>query len=221
MAICRIYPLIGRCRLDTNVVMYYFYIMIKQKKMTENISTLNATGKVRENNIMRNAERTMVNDDTVMERPVINDLIGEGGENFFNYLEEHGLTNDDNMLVLSSRHHFYYDPNELQSVTTLINVKKLNLIKHLDNFLQSIVYVLSPESNFIGCFSDWKSQKGIGITSRMYKGFINFLDAKIDVDFDQKDVLKLLESHGFKVMDMTEINGLTYFRAQNIGIQAN
>ena len=221
MAISRIYPLIGRCRLDTNVVMYYFYIMIKQKKMTENISTLNATGKVRENNIMRNAERTLVNDVTVMERPVINDLIGEGGENFFNYLEEHGLTNDDNMLVLSSRHHFYYDPNELQSVTTLINVKKLNLIKHLDNFLQSIVYVLSPESNFIGCFSDWKSQKGIGITSRMYKGFINFLDAKIDVDFDQKDVLKLLESHGFKVMDMTEINGLTYFRAQNIGIQAN
>ena len=221
MVISRIYPLIGRCRLDTNVVMYYFYIMIKQKKMIENISTLNATGKVRENNIMRNAERTMVNDVTVMERPVINDLIGEGGENFFNYLEEHGLTNDDNMLVLSSRHHFYYDPNELQSVTTLINVKKLNLIKHLDNFLQSIVYVLSPESNFIGCFSDWKSQKGIGITSRMYKGFINFLDAKIDVDFDQKDVLKLLESHGFKVMDMTEINGLTYFRAQNIGIQAN
>ena len=54
-----------------------------------------------------------------------------------------------------------------------------------------------------------------------YKGFINFLDAKIDVDFDKKDVLKLLESHGFKVMDMTEINGLTYFRAQNLGIQAN
>jgi hypothetical protein len=189
--------------------------------MMENISTLNATGTVRGKSLMRNEERTIVNDDAVMERPVISDLIGEGGENFFYYLEEHGLTNDDNILVLSSRHHFYYDPNELQSVTTLINVKKLNLIKHLDNFLQSIVYVLSPESNFIGCFSDWKSQKGIGITSRMYKGFINFLDAKIDVDFDQKDVFKLLESHGFKVMDMTEINGLTYFRAQNVGIQAN
>jgi hypothetical protein len=189
--------------------------------MMENISTLNATGIIREKNLVRNSDMTMKNNDTVMESPVMSDLIDEGGENFFNYLEWHGLTNDDNMLVLSSRHHFYYDPNELQSVTTLINVKKLNLIKHLDSFLQSIVYVLSPESNFIGCFSDWKSQKGTGITSRMYKGFINFLDAKIDVDFDQKDVLKLLESHGFRVMDMTEINGLTYFRAQNLGIQAN
>jgi hypothetical protein len=187
----------------------------------ENISTLNATMKVREKSPMRNSVRTMKNDESLKESPVLNDLIGEGGENFFNYLEWHGLTNDDNMLVLPSRNHFYYDPNELQSVTTIINVKKLNLIKHLDTFLQSIVYVLSPESNFIGCFSDWKSQKGAGITSRMYKGFINFLDAKIDVDFDQKDVLKLLESHGFKVMDMTEINGLTYFRAQNLGIQAN
>jgi hypothetical protein len=55
----------------------------------------------------------------------------------------------------------------------------------------------------------------------MYKGFINFLDARIDVDFDKNDVSKLLESHGLKVIDMTEINGLTYFRAQNLGIQAN
>jgi hypothetical protein len=187
----------------------------------ESISTLNATGKVREKSLLKNRERTILNDDTVMESPVMSDLLSEGGENFFNYLEWHGLSNDDNMLVLSSTRHFYYDPNELQGVTTLINVKKLNLIKNLDTFLQSVVYVLSPESNFIGCFSDWKSQKGIGITSRMYKGFINFLDARIDVDFDKKDVIKLLESHGFRVMDMTEINGLTYFRARNLGIQAN
>jgi hypothetical protein len=189
--------------------------------MMEKISTLNATVKMDEKNITRNMDRTRLNEERTIESPVMSDLIAEGGENFFNYLEWHGLTNEDNMLVLSSRHHYYYDPNELQSITTLINVKKLNLIKHLDSFLKSVVYVLSPESNFIGCFSDWKTQKGIGITSRMYKGFINFIDSKIDVDYDKKDVSKLLESHGFKVMDMTEINGLTYFRARNLGIQAN
>jgi len=43
----------------------------------------------------------------------------------------------------------------------------------------------------------------------------NFLDAKIDVEIDSKDFSRLLESHGFKVLDMTEINGLTYFRTQN------
>ena len=187
----------------------------------ENISTLNVTGKISEKNIMRNYDVTDLKEGTKIENPVMSDLLAEGGENFFNYLEWHGLTKDDNMLVLSSRHHYYYDPNELRSITTLINVKKLNLIKHLDTFLHSIVHVLSPESNFVGCFSDWKTQKGIGITNRMYKGFINFIDSKIDVDYDKKDVSKLLESHGFKVIDMTEINGLTYFRAKNLGIQAN
>jgi hypothetical protein len=189
--------------------------------MMENISTLNATRKVNEENLMRNLDITKSDEERWMENPVMNDLIAEGGENFFNYLEWHGLAKEDNMLVLSSRHHYYYDPNELQSVTTLINVKKLNLIKHLDSFLQSVVHVLSPESNFVGCFSDWKTQRGTGFTSRMYKGFINFLDAKIDVDFDKNDVSKILESHGLRVIDMTEINGLTYFRAQNPGIEAN
>ena len=202
-------------------VMIYFYIIIKLKRMMENISTLNVTGKISEKSIMRNSDRTINKQEKTVENPVMSDLIAEGGENFFNYLEWHGLTNEDNMLVLSSRHHYYYDPNELQAVTTLINVKKLNLIRHLDTFLHSIEHVLSPESNFIGCFSDWKTQKGSGITSRMFRGFINFIDSKIDVDYDKKDVSKLLESHGFRVVDMTEIDGLTYFRARNLGMQAN
>ncbi len=162
-----------------------------------------------------------VRKERVMEKPVINELIAEGGENFVDYLKCHGLTDEDNMLVLSSKRHYYYDPNELQSVTTLINTKKLNLIKHLDSFLQSVVLVLSHQSTFIGCFSDWKIQKGAGLHSRMYKGLINFLDARTDVEYDRNYVSKLLESHGFRVMDMTVINGLTYFRAQNTGFQAN
>jgi hypothetical protein len=118
-------------------------------------------------------------------------------------------------LVLSSKSHYYYDSEELKEVTTLINLKKLNLIKHLDEFLHTICYGLSPKTNFIGCFSDIKSQKGISLTSRMYKRFINFLDSRIDIEIDSKDISKLLESHGFKIMDMTEINGMTYFRTQN------
>jgi hypothetical protein len=156
-----------------------------------------------------------------IENPVINNLIEEGGENFYNYLECHGLADEDNMLVLSSKHHYYYDPTELERITTLINVKQLNLIKHLDSFLHSVVHVLSPDSNFVGCFYDWKSQKSTGFTARIFKNLVNFIDAKIDVDYDKKDVSRLLEAHGFRVVDMTEINGLTYFRAQNLGLQAN
>jgi hypothetical protein len=187
--------------------------------MMVNNSTFDVAGKTNEESVMRNL--ISANEQRTIENPVLHDLIAEGGESFLNYLECHGLATEDNTLVLSSKHHFYYDPNELESVTTLINVKKLNLIKHLDAFLQSIVHVLSPESNFIGCFSDWKTQKDNGISSRMFKGFLNFIDAKIDVEFDRKEVSKLLESHGLKVIDMREINGMTYFRAKHIKIQAN
>ncbi len=57
--------------------------------------------------------------------------------------------------------------------------------------------------------------KGKSPIMRLYKRFINFLDAKIDTEVDSSDISRLLESHGFKVIDMTEINGLTYFRSQN------
>ena len=146
---------------------------------------------------------------------VTDKLVSEVDENFMNYLNWHGLANEDNLLVLSSKLHYYYDYEELKEVTTLINLKKLNLVKHLDDFLHTLYNGLSPKTNFIGCFADRKTQKGIGITSRLYKRFLNFLDARIDVEIDSKEFSRLLESHGFKVIDMTEINGLTYFRTQN------
>jgi len=147
-------------------------------------------------------------------------LASEVDENFLNYLNWHGLANEDNALVLSSKLHYYYDYEELKEVTTLINLKKLNLVKHLDDFLHNLYDGLSPRTNFIGCFADRKAQKGTSVTSRLYKKFLNFLDAKIDVDIDSKEFSKMLESHGFKVIDMTEINGLTYFRTQNFRASA-
>ena len=195
--------------------MIYFYQMILSRKIMEEMSVLNRSGIVKDNNVRTNSHGTKIRKEKEEVNPVIDNLIEEGGENFFHYLKWHGLSQERNMLVLSSKHHYYYDHNELESVTTLINLKKLNLIKHLDSFLHSVCNVLSPKTNFIGCFSDWKTQKGVGLTSRMYKGFINFIDARIDMEIDKNDVSRLLEANGFQVIDMTEINGLTYFRALN------
>jgi hypothetical protein len=141
----------------------------------------------------------------------------EVDENFMNYLNRNGLANEDNLLVLSSKLHYYYNYEELKSVTTLINLKKLNLVGHLDDFLHSLYDGLSPKANFVGCFADRKAQKGVTITSRLYKKLLNFLDAKVDIEIDRGHFSKKLESHGFKIIDMTEINGLTYFRTQNQG----
>ena len=90
----------------------------------ENISTLNRTEIGSESNVMNYIGRSRTRKEESGKNPVINDLISEGGENFFDYLNWNGLAHENNMLVLSSRHHYYYDPTELKSVTTLINIKK-------------------------------------------------------------------------------------------------
>ena len=189
--------------------------------MMEEIMNLQRSGILTEKKIRTKINGKKLTSQKTEINPVIEKLITEGGENFFNYLHWVGLANEPNLLVLSSKHHYYYDNNDLKGITTLINLKKLNLINHLDSFLHSVYHVLSPETNFIGCFSDRETQKHAGWSSRMYKRFINFLDARIDFEIDKNDVSGLLESHGFKVIDMTEINGLTYFRTQNNGRSVN
>lgn len=159
--------------------------------------------------------RTKTSPEVIKKNQISDKLVAEVDEIFMNYLNSHGLANENNLLVLSSKLHFYYDYEELKEVTTLINLKKLNLIEHLDDFLDTLNSGLSPKTNFVGCFSDRNAQKGVSVTSRLYKRFLNFLDAKTDVEIDRIDFSRQLESHGFKVLDMTEISGLTYFRTQN------
>jgi hypothetical protein len=182
----------------------------------EDISTLNKPGMIGEKKARTNFNGTKHSSERTSTYPVMDNLINEGGENFFLYLNRLGLTEDPNLMLLSSNHHYYYDFDDFKGVTTLINLKKLNLIKHLDSFLYTVSHVLSPKTNFIGCFSDRNTQKEIGSPPRMYKKFINFLDSRIDIEIDKKDVSKLLETHGFEIIDMTEINRLTYFRTRNI-----
>ena len=182
----------------------------------EDISTLHKPGIISNKQARTNFNGTKLSAERTSTYPVIDNLINEGGENFYHYLNKHGLTDDPNLIVLSSNHHYYYDYDDFKGITTLINLKKLNLIKHLDRFLFTVSHVLSPKTNFIGCFSDRKTQKEIGSPPRMYKKMINFLDSKTDIDIDKKDVSSLLESHGFEIIDMTEINRLTYFRTQNV-----
>ena len=146
---------------------------------------------------------------------VMDKLVTEGGENFSNYLDWLGLSKDPNMLILSSKLHYYYDYEDLRGVTTLLNLKKLNMIKHLDVFLKNVYNILPPKTNFIGCFSDHKTQKGISIVSRLYKKIINFLDSRIEKNLSRHEIMRIFNSHGFVIVDISDINGLTYFRIQS------
>ena len=143
-------------------------------------------------------------------------LTAEGGKNFFRYLKSFNLFKEPELLILSPNIHFYYDENDLKGVRTFIILKKLNLIKDLDTFLHTVFLILPENINFVGCFSDSKTVDGNGFLTGLSTRFNNFLDSRTDHNMDKKDVSDLLEKHGFKIIDMTEMNGLTFFYSQTI-----
>jgi hypothetical protein len=144
----------------------------------------------------------------------IDTLIAGGGENFLNYLRGLGLEKEPNIFALSSRHYYYYDFSDLKGVNILINLKKLNRMRHLDSFLITVRRVISPETRFMGCFSDKSTQLRYRLNHNSGRRINNYSDAITDIQFDRNEMIRLLESHGFKVCDMTMIKGLTYFMAK-------
>ena len=170
--------------------------------------------------------------------PVLRILTNEEGENFANYIEQLGLAKDPNLVVLSSLHHYYYDAEEMINVKTVVNLKELNQIKQLKDFLHSIFHILPPDCNLIGCFVNNKKQSGfilntspsdsyykrnsdaiengIASSSPFLNMIYNMIDSKTNKYMSERSVGMLLREHGFKVLDMTEHEGLTYFCAQSL-----
>jgi hypothetical protein len=152
--------------------------------------------------------------------PAIVTMIAEDGDNFFRYLKDLGLSRENNIVVLSSRHHYFYDENELKNVSTLINLRKLNRIKYLEEFLYTLVQVLPPDTKFLGCFSDFevseKSETAFVRPIKRLKLKISSLYSGNEKMLNRNKVSEILESFGFKIIDMTDMNGLTYFCAQNL-----
>ncbi|MGB8491744.1 MAG: hypothetical protein WCE64_11870 [Bacteroidales bacterium] len=152
--------------------------------------------------------------------PAIMSMIAEDGENFFYYLKRLGLSRENNLVVLSSRHHYFYDENELRHVSTLVNLRKLNMVKYLDEFLFNLVQVLPHNSNLLGCFAD-NSPSGKGeiffdTPIRFLKGVFKILDSRMYRYLDRKKVKEILEANGFQLVDMTEMNGITYFCSRKV-----
>jgi hypothetical protein len=169
----------------------------------------------------RNTVRTSFGYETF--NPLIVNIIAEAGENFFRYLKNIGLAKEPNLIVLSSKHHYYCDEDELKRVRTLINLKKLNLIKHLDVFLFTLFHVLPHEVNFIGCFSDSRTMNPGLLSScrpsRLISKLVNLFESDKNQDMDKNKVTEILNRNGFIIVNMTEINGLTYFCSQKISRQ--
>jgi hypothetical protein len=184
--------------------------------MMENIALLN-NNYLRGENIEEPAVRKQrIHSGRYRNNPALVDLVAEGGESLFRYLKSLNLSSEPNLLVLPSNHHYFYDEEDLKDVRTLINLRKLNLIRDPEKFLQNLSKILPEGMNFIGCFSEDNNYNWEGFFSGLSLRFVNFLDSKTDNRMNKKDVSDLLGKYGFKVIDMTEINGLTYFYSRNI-----
>jgi hypothetical protein len=161
----------------------------------------------------------------------------EDFKNFGEYIERLGVSGESNLLILSSTHHYYYDAEEMINVKTVINLKELNQIKNLKEFLHSIFRIIPVECNFIGCFVNNRKQNGFllgkepgsfykknsdaienGIVSSF--PFVNMIydmiDSRTNKYLSERSVSLILGEHGFKIIDVTEIDSLTYFCAKSL-----
>lgn len=173
--------------------------------------------------------------------PVFEKLAAEGSESFFNYLDWLGLANDSDIIILPSTGHYFYDHEDVKEVRTVVNMKKLNQVKQIKDFLHNICHILEHQSYFIGLFYDNKYQNGFfsypdlnqqikgkidpvenGIESRnpFLNMMYNIMDSKTNRYLSKSTVALLLEAAGFKVLNMTNRSGLTYFCAQKVGASA-
>ncbi len=84
--------------------------------------------------------------------PVYENIITEGGEDFFQYLTWIGLAKEPDIMVLSSIHHYHYDHSDLRGIKALINLKKLNQIRHLDGFLHTLSRIMPAKAYLAGYF---------------------------------------------------------------------
>jgi hypothetical protein len=162
-------------------------------------------------------------------------------KDFVSYLENAGLANETAILVIPSNSHYFYDADDLKKVNTMVNLKQLNYVREIRNFLHKVSELLPYNSNFVGCFIDNSSRNGFsdkygnlpnyvsekaeayenGIESRI--PFINrmysFIDAKTNRYLTKRTVAKLLEECNLQLIGMTDLNGMTFFHSKKATVR--
>lgn len=176
---------------------------------------------------------------TPYKNPVFGEIVEEAGLEVYSYLEKFKLTESENILFLPLVRHYIYNSEDLKKVDCIVNFKLLNRTSHIRHFLFTMNRLLPLEGQFVGCFLDYKKQKQrilktkhslLGYVFLMSYGFVNRFIPRVPVIKQMQHILNggkvkclakseaktLLEKNGFKAVNMTEIDGLTYFIARKI-----
>jgi len=172
--------------------------------------------------------------DLTLKRPALELLSTEGGESFYSYLDWLGLAKSPDLIVLSSMHHYYYDTEELSGIQTVVNLLPLNQVKNVKGFFHSIYHLIPHKSYFVGCFADNRNHyryffkknpldQPSAATEResiskipILNFFYKLIDLRANRFMSRKYVILSLEEVGFKVLDITELKGITYFCSRKI-----
>ena len=167
---------------------------------------------------------------------LFDELSDAAREDLIEYLDRMGLASEPDLLVIPSTRHYFYDAEDMKGIKTVVNLRQLNQVREVREFLRNIVDLLPVKSNFVGSFVDNKVQNGFsdkysnqpreisekeeawenGIESRI--PFINrmysFIDSKTNRYLTKRAVKNLLKEVGLELVGMTDLNGLTYFHTR-------
>jgi len=165
-------------------------------------------------------------------------LLNDGCEDFYNYIT--WLDIDENFIatVLPVISCYCYIPEELEETDIIINLKPINLIKDLKAFFVKMRTLIPEYSYLTGYFEnndtdnlklkDAMTVKSIYdrrngkkysrhiryMRSWVHKIVTRFFNKGISNMLTKKSATSLLEDTGFTVMNITGLNGKTYFCAQ-------
>ena len=91
---------------------------------------------------------------------LFSELNSEVRSDLITYLEGMGLDDEPAILVIPSSRHYFYDAEDMKDVKTIVNLKQLNYVKEIRDFLHKVSELLPRDSSFVGCFIDNKLQNG-------------------------------------------------------------
>jgi hypothetical protein len=170
----------------------------------------------------------------------VDQLITEGGNDFYNYLKRIGLVKEE-LIILSSRHGYFYGEEEMINAKTIVNLKELNHIPDIKSFFHSQLEILPQKCNYVGCFvnsakhdhhklrsgfADKMTQSDLidlGIYSQypLLNRLYSIFDSRTNSHMTERSVIVLFRMHGFEMKDMTECEGITFFHSQKSASMLN
>ncbi len=95
-------------------------------------------------------------EDTDLEEPEVseyirNTILEESGEEAFHFLNHHAALNDRKTLILATTSRFNLEPKRPGIYKTIINLRRINDIRRMNKFFETVNHKLPVGGTFIGC----------------------------------------------------------------------